>query len=62
MTINSIIEQCLQRAREFGWDHEKQNELATKVVRKLRPEWSDSQIDDSINWVRGYAPRENAGV
>ena len=62
MTINSIIEQCLQRGHELDWDLDKQNELAAEVVRRLRPDWSEPQIDDAINWVRGYAPGAVADV
>ncbi len=39
---------------------DKQNAIAAEVLRRMRPEWADSQINDSINWVRGYAPSEMA--
>ena len=60
MTINSIIEQCFEDARAAGLSLDKQNAMAAEVIRRLRPEWSDSQIADTINWVRGYAPSEMA--
>ena len=53
MNINPVIELCLQRAREAGLPDPKQNDVAAEVLRKLRPEWSDSQIADSINRVLG---------
>ena len=55
MSINSIIELCLQRAGEAGLSPQKQNKVAAQVVREIRPEWSDSQIDDTIS--RGRSSR-----
>jgi hypothetical protein len=54
MTINSIIEQCFEYARAAGLSLDKQNAMAAEVLRRKRPEWADSQINDSINWIRGY--------
>jgi hypothetical protein len=51
MTINSIIEQFFEDARAAGLSLDKQNAMAAEVIRRLRPEWSDSQIADSINRV-----------
>jgi len=55
MPINSIIELCLQRATEAGLSAEKQDDVAARVLREIRPEWSDSQIDDTISRVRSSA-------
>jgi hypothetical protein len=60
MTINSIIEQCFEDARAAGLSLDKQNAMAAEVLRRKRPEWADTQIDDTINWVRSYAPSEMA--
>ena len=59
MTINSIIEQCFEHARAAGLSLDKQNAMAAEVIRRMRPEWSDSQIDDAINRLRGIASRTN---
>ena len=58
MSINSIIELCLQRAGEAGLPPQEQNEVAAQVVREIRPEWSDSQIDDTISRVRSLGSGE----
>ena len=55
MTINSIIEQCFEHARAAGLSLDKQNAMVAQVLRRRRPEWSDSQINDAINRMRGYA-------
>ena len=55
MEINSIIGQCLEFACSSGLPRHKQHDVAVKVIRKLRPEWSDSQIFDAINRVRTTA-------
>ncbi len=60
MTINSIIEKCFKDARAAGLSLDTQNAMATQVLRRMRPEWADSQINDTINWVSGYAPSEMA--
>ena len=60
MTINSIIEQCFEDARAAGLSLDKQNAMAAEVLRRKRPEWAGTQIDDTINWVRSYAPSEMA--
>jgi hypothetical protein len=59
MTINSIIEQCFEDARAAGLSLDKQNAMAAEVLRRRRPEWSDSQINDAINRMRGYASIAN---
>ncbi len=60
MTINSIIiDQCFEDARAAGVSSDKQNAMAAEVIRRMRPEWSDSQIDDAINRLRGIASRTN---
>ncbi len=58
MKINSIIEQFFEDARAAGLSLDKQNAMAAEVIRRLRPEWSDSQIADTINWLRGIASTE----
>ena len=55
MTSQEIILKCLEQARIAGLSVHKQNQVATEVMRKLRPEWSDSQILDSINRTRNAA-------
>ena len=57
MTINSIIEQFLEDARAAGLSLDKQNAMAAEVIRRLRPEWSGSQIADSINRINGLTDR-----
>jgi hypothetical protein len=57
MTINSIIEQFFEDARAAGLSLDKQNAMAAEVIRRLRPEWSGSQIADSINRVIARPPR-----
>ena len=59
MMINSIIEQCFKDARAAGLSPDTQNAMATQVLRRRRPEWSDSQINDALNWMRGIASRTN---
>jgi len=59
MTINSIIDRCFEDARAAGLSLDKQNAMAAEVIRRMRPEWSDSQIDDAINRLRGIASRTN---
>ncbi len=60
MTINSIIiDQCFEDARAAGVSLDKQNAMAAEMIRRMRLEWSDSQIDDAINRMRGYASRTN---
>ncbi len=58
MTINLVIEQCLEQARAADLSLEKQNAMAVQVLRKMRPEWLDYQIHDTIKWVRGIASTE----
>jgi len=60
MSINSIIELCLKRAREAGLSQQRQSTVAAKVLREVRPEWSDSQIEDTISRVRESAHGELA--
>ena len=55
MSINAIIELCLQRAGEAGLSPQKQDEVAAQLLQEIRPEWSDSQIDDTISRVRDSA-------
>jgi hypothetical protein len=57
MTINSIIEQFFEDARAAGLSLDKQNAMAAEVIRRLRPEWSGSQIADTINRVFARSPR-----
>ncbi len=60
MTINSIIvDQCFEDARAAGVSLDKQDAMAAEMIRRMRPEWSDSQIDDAINGLRGIASRTN---
>ena len=60
MTINSIIiDQCFEDARAAGVSLDKQDAMAAEMIRRMRPEWSDSQIDDAINSLRGIASRTN---
>ncbi len=59
MTINSIIDRCFEDARAAGLSLDKQDAMAAEVIRRMRPEWSDSQIDDAINRLRGIASRTN---
>lgn len=61
MTIYAVIEECIGKARALGWSLEQQNELAVRVVRKLRPEWSDSQVGYSIGMVRALASTRAVG-
>lgn len=49
MTINTVIRLCLERGQADGWGSRKQRELASQVVRRLRPQWSDSQISDAVS-------------
>jgi len=49
MTINAIIRLCLERGQADGWDPQRQRELALRVVRRLRPQWSESQIGDAVS-------------
>lgn len=53
MTIDFVIEQCWESAHTRGWNPEKQTQFTADVMRRLRPEWSDSQIYDTIDRVRG---------
>ena len=53
MSINAIIALCLRRAQESGLSPQKQHDVAAQVLREVRPEWSDSQIDYTIDRVRG---------
>jgi len=62
MTINSIIDRCFEDARAAGLSLDKQNAMAAEVIRRMRPEWSDPQIDDAINGLRGIASRPGAGI
>ncbi len=55
MSINAIVELCLKRAGEAGLSPQKQDEAAAQLLREIRPEWSDSQIDDTISRVRDAA-------
>ena len=59
MTINSIIDRCFEDARAAGVSLDKQNAMAAEVIRRMRPEWSNSQIDDAINGLRGIASIAN---
>ncbi len=60
MTINSIfIDQCFEDARAAGVSLDKQDAMAAEMIRRMRPEWSNSQIDDAINRMRGYASIAN---
>ncbi len=59
MTINSIIDQYFEDARAAGLSLDKQNAMAAQVLQRMRPEWSDAQINDTINQMRGYASRTN---
>ena len=59
MTINSIIDRCFEDARAAGLSLDKQNAMVAQVLRRRRPEWSDSQINDAINRMRGYASIAN---
>ena len=58
MSINAIIALCLQRARESGLPPQKQHEVAAHVLREVRPEWSDSQIADTISRVQSSGTSE----
>lgn len=49
MTVPSVIRLCLERGQAQGLDLPRQQDLALEVVRRLRPQWSDSQIRDSIS-------------
>jgi hypothetical protein len=60
MTIDAVIEEFIGKARALGWSLEKQNELAVQVVRTMRPEWSDSQVNYSIDMVRAVASTQAA--
>lgn len=55
MTISAVLEQCIGTARALGWSLQQQNELAARVVRKMRPQWSESQITYSIVRARAVA-------
>jgi hypothetical protein len=49
MTINAVIRLCLARGQADGWDPQRQRELALRVLRRLRPQWSESQIGDAVS-------------
>ncbi len=60
MTVTAVIRLCLERSQAEGWDPRRQRELAFRVVGRLRPEWSDSQISDAIDRAAGGTPGDPA--
>ena len=56
MTVEVVIQQSLEYAHVRGWDLSAQDELAAKVVQKVRPDWSEIQALSAVDWVRSLAP------
>jgi uncharacterized Ntn-hydrolase superfamily protein len=48
MTKNSAIK-CLEHARAAGLSLDKQNAMAVQVLQRMHLEWSNSQIDDTVD-------------
>lgn len=60
--IESVICQALDHACVCGWDSPKQTELAVRVVRRLRPNWSDLEARCAVEWTRRHAVGELRAV
>ena len=58
MSIEAVISQTLDYAVIEGWDAGKQAELAARVVRRMRPDWSDLEARSAVDWVRSRAGQE----
>jgi len=56
ITIDAVIRLCLEQGRADDWDPHRQRALAREVLRRLRPEWSDSQISDAVHRAAGGTP------
>ena len=58
MSIEAVISQTLDYACISGWDAGKQVELAARVVRRVRPDWSELEARSAVDWVRSRADQE----
>lgn len=56
MTVEVVIQKSLEYAHAHGWDLSAQDELAAKVVREVRPDWSEIQALSAVDWVRSLSP------
>ena len=58
MSIEAVISQTLDYACVSGWDSSRQVELAARVVRRVRPDWSDVEARSAVDWVRSRNGQE----
>ena len=56
MAIEIVIQRSLEYALACEWDRQRQDELAVRTVRKVRPDWSEIQALSAVDWVRSLSP------
>ncbi len=56
MAVEVMIRRALDYARDCGWDRRGQEEVALRVLRNVRPEWSEAEALSAVDWVRSLAP------
>lgn len=55
MATEVVIQRSVDYARARDWDREKQDELAARTIRTIRPDWSDIQALSAVDWVRSLS-------
>lgn len=56
MAVEVMIQRALEYAQDCGWGNRRQEELALRVLRNVRPEWSEAEALSAVDWVRSQAP------
>lgn len=56
MAVEIVIQRSLEYAHTREWDRQRQDELAARTLRKVRPDWSEIQALSAVDWMRSLSP------
>jgi hypothetical protein len=51
-SLERIIRQALEEARETGQDYLTQTQMAVRAAREARPDMTASDVLAAVNWIR----------